>query len=288
MVSKTLGSKVKFVLTILNSLCCISTSVASIVFLKTVIPEIISTSVENAPAVLLSQKFWAIFLTEGVLIPITFMKRIKGISYISAFTSMGHIVYLVFVVGYLTQMERKPDITRIPLVSTNFNDIVGVYMLCQFNYLVQPNIQEIFSELKQPTTRRKMKSMVVAYLIIAVPYFLIGFLTALIFVEDRDTLLEKGNVFRIESYISWMPMRILTSLFSITPFVAAIVMNLTVKNQVSRLVCNKIRDKYVVHVINAVLVGNVILVFALAIPTLELSIQISSTVLYPFVRRMSE
>ena len=54
MVAKTLGPRVKILLTVLVSLCSISTSVASIVFLKNVIPEIIGTSVENAPPFLLS------------------------------------------------------------------------------------------------------------------------------------------------------------------------------------------------------------------------------------------
>ena len=69
-------------------------------------------------------------------------------SYISAVTSMGHIVYLMFVVTYLVRMDPQPQISKIPKYNTNFNDIVEVYMLCQFNYLVQPNIQEIFAELK--------------------------------------------------------------------------------------------------------------------------------------------
>ena len=38
MVAKTLGPRVKILLTVLVSLCSISTSVASIVFLKNVIP----------------------------------------------------------------------------------------------------------------------------------------------------------------------------------------------------------------------------------------------------------
>ena len=138
---------------------------------------------------MLSSNFWAIFITEAVLVPITLMKRIKGLSYISAVTSLGHILYLFFVIAYLVRMEPQPDIRRIPKYSTNFNDIVQVYTLCQFNYLVQPNIQEIFSELKRPTLHRKMTSMLIAYLIIAIPYFLIGFSTALIFTDDRHTLL---------------------------------------------------------------------------------------------------
>ena len=69
-------------------------------------------------------------------------------------------------------------------------------------------------------------------------------------------------------------MRILATVFAVTPFVAAIIMNLTVKNQLSRLFCNSIRDKLIVHIFNAILVGNVILLFALAIPTLSLSMRI--------------
>ena len=78
-------------------------------------------------------------------------------------------------------------------------------------------------------------------------------------------------------------MKILASVFSLTPLVAAIIMNLTVKNQLSRLLCKKSRDKLIVHIVNAIVVGNVILVAALVIPTISLSIRISSTVLYPFV-----
>ena len=189
MVAKTLGPRFKILLTVLVPLCSLLTSVGSMVFLKNVIPEIIGTSVENAPPFLLSSNFWAIALIEAVLVPITFMKRIKVLSYISAVTSLGHILYLFFVIAYLVRMESQPNIRRIPKYSTNFNDIVQVYTLCQYNYLVQPNIQEIFSELKRPTLRRKMASMLIAYLIAAIPFILIGFLTALIFTDDRDTLL---------------------------------------------------------------------------------------------------
>ncbi len=216
--------------------------------------------------------------------PLTCMPRIKGVSYISAVTSMFHIVFLIFSVLALVFREGPPlDFSQMPLLSFEPPHLFEVYTLCQFNYLVQPNIQQIFQELRRPTLLRKMCSLVCAYLLIGLPFFGIGLVNCFFFLEDLPLLVHSQNIFTIDRFLTWYPMRILTVFFTLTSFTVIIVLNLTVKLQMMELCCRHSKKPALINMLATLGISQGVLLLVLMLDRVSIAVRLTATSLYPLV-----
>ncbi len=74
--------------------------------------------------------FWAVALTEAVFVPLTCLRRMKGMSYISSVTSFSHIVFLLVIVLYLFFTEEPLALSEMPLLTGDLHALLEVYTLC--------------------------------------------------------------------------------------------------------------------------------------------------------------
>ena len=102
----------KVTIVVIITICLIGVPISSIVFLKQVFSKLIQSSLSSPPQILTSTLFWALFLVEIVLLPFSCMRRMKGVSYISNFSSLLPIVFLILAsVYFFSKPEPLPEIT---------------------------------------------------------------------------------------------------------------------------------------------------------------------------------
>ena len=82
------GSKIKATILAISLICLLGVSLGSIVYLKNVIVGLIFSFTDDVHPLLSNTTFWAIVFCEGIMLPLSCMPRMKGISYISSFTSI--------------------------------------------------------------------------------------------------------------------------------------------------------------------------------------------------------
>ena len=83
-----------------STLCLVGVSIACIVYLKNVIVGILLSFSDNVPPFLTNSTVWAIIFCEGIMLPLTCMPRLKGVSYISSFSSVLPLLLLFIAIPH--------------------------------------------------------------------------------------------------------------------------------------------------------------------------------------------
>ena len=136
----------------ISTICLIGASIASIVYLKNVIVGIILSFTDDVPSLLTKTTFWAVVFCEGVMLPLTCMPRLKGVSYVSSLTSVLSIfVLIIAIVHYAINGDKVTDQSEILLFSTNQDNYLESFSLILYPLMIHPNILPIYSELINPT-----------------------------------------------------------------------------------------------------------------------------------------
>ncbi len=126
----------------INFICLIGVSISNLVFLKGVIVELLLSVAPNIPPLLQNTSFWAIFLLEVIILPLSLFRRMKGVSYISNISSLLPALFLILTIIHFS-LNGPDDFksSNLMLMSPNPNNFLEVYSLFQFTFMVQPNIQ---------------------------------------------------------------------------------------------------------------------------------------------------
>ncbi len=137
--------------------------------------------------------------------------------------------------------------------------------------------------MTNPTLKRKMLSLHITYSLVLVIYISIGIVVYAHFSSSTSNLLLNQNAFKIQSYISWIPMRLLT-IFSITsPITIIISMNLSVKLRLTRSCCPHTKHACAWNSLISFLLCQFILLVALFLNEIAVAIRLVSAIFYPLV-----
>lgn len=158
--------------------------------MKNVVVGLIISFTDNAPSLLTNTTFWAVVFCEGVMLPLTCMPRMKGVSYISSFTSVLPIFVLIIAgIHYFMNGDKLTGKTEIVLFSSNPGDYLESFSLILYPLMVHPNLLTIFSELINPTHKRKFQSLFNAFLAELVIFSTIAYFNYLYFAKDVTLLI---------------------------------------------------------------------------------------------------
>ena len=185
------GRKMKLLLFIISTICFVGVSIGSIVYLKNVIVGIIMSFSEDGHPLLLNTTFWAILFCEGIMLPLSCMPRMKGISYISSFTSVLPLVFLLIAIPHYFLNGRESGSNSLTLFAQNPNGYLESFSILTYPLIVDPNFLTIFSELINPTKKRKMSSLFIAFFSEMIIYSAIAYFNYLHFSRNIDMLLQE-------------------------------------------------------------------------------------------------
>lgn len=136
----------KISILVISTLCLSGVSIASIVYLKNVIVGIIESFSDSVPSLLTNSTFWAVIFCEGVMLPLTCMPRLKGVSYISSFSSVLPIFLLFIAIPhYLRNGDPLGDSSQILLISSNPAHYLEAFSLLVYPMMVHTSLLTIFS-----------------------------------------------------------------------------------------------------------------------------------------------
>lgn len=114
----------------------------------------------------------------------------KGLSYIAIVT--GFIVPVIFVLS-LGSFVRNIDSlshSNVNLNSSSASQILEVFALFQYNWLIQPSIQSVLSELKNNSLKNKLISSIITFVGLFIPFLAIGLFNYLEYTTEPRYLLE--------------------------------------------------------------------------------------------------
>ena len=121
-------------------------SLGSIVYLKNVIVGLIFSFTDDVHPLLSNTTFWAIVFCEGIMLPLSCMPRMKGISYISSFTSILPIFFLILAIPhYFLHGANIEGQSALVLFSNNPNYYLESFSILVYPLMVHPNFLTIFS-----------------------------------------------------------------------------------------------------------------------------------------------
>ena len=92
-----------------------------------------------AHSILHEPNFWAILVCECVILPISFLKQMKGIRYISYFTSLTLPLFVALAVGSFLQ-DQPDSYAEIKYASSSIEDVLKVFTLYFYGHYFQVSI----------------------------------------------------------------------------------------------------------------------------------------------------
>ena len=113
------------------------------VFSKNVIAELISTTFPEAPSILKSPNFWAVIVIEGVILPLSCMREMKGLSYIAIVTCFIVPVILALSLGSFIKNIGTVAPSNINLAETTISQFLEAFVLFEYSFVIHPSIQSI-------------------------------------------------------------------------------------------------------------------------------------------------